>query len=154
LDYQEISSRLGTFRFPAGRLSVVVRNSIRFIDDSYNANPESLTQALQTLDSLATCGRKIFIMGDMLELGRFAVDFHKAIGKKAAQVCDAFIAVGKFARHAASAARVSGLPADNIFVCQSSVEAKRLLRKKLRAGVGDLVLVKGSRAMRMEEVLT
>jgi UDP-N-acetylmuramyl pentapeptide synthase len=69
-----------------------------------------------------------------------------------AEICDAFISVGKLSRLAADAAKSSGLNEGNIFVCDDSVQAREILFKKIAPTSSDIILVKGSRAMRMEEV--
>jgi UDP-N-acetylmuramoyl-tripeptide--D-alanyl-D-alanine ligase len=153
MTYSEIAARLGRFRFPAGRLQDVTCGGIRFIDDTYNANPRSVYAALKTLDAWQARGRKILVMGDMLELGSGAEALHAQIGEHACRVCDCFIAVGKLAEFSARAAAKKGMNRRNIFLCASSRQARRLLRTRIRAGSGDIVLVKGSRAMKMKEVL-
>ena len=153
MDWTRIASRLRSFRFPSGRLGILKRDNIRFIDDTYNANPQSLYCALQALESLQTRGRKILVVGDMLELGAGAKEFHSRAGAFAAGVCDCLVAVGTLSKFCASAARSAGMDRRNIFLCATSRAAKGLLRAKVGAGGDDIVLVKGSRAMKMEEVL-
>lgn len=153
LSYREIALRLAGFDFPAGRLKLVKSKNIRFIDDTYNSNPDSLQAALNALEKFQVRGRKIFIMGDMLELGSFARAFHIRAGKDITKVCDVFITVGRLAKFAGQAAKGCGFNMKNIFTCRSSQEAAKILRKKLSLQSDDIVLVKGSRAMRMEEVL-
>jgi len=152
LGYVDISARLSGFVFPAGRLKFTRYGNVAFIDDTYNSNPASLKHALEALDKFRVCGRKIAVLGDMLELGARAGDFHIQAGRDAAKACDALIAVGKFSQLTARAASVCGLSRQNIFTCMSSRQAAGILRTKLSAGKNDIVLVKGSRAMRMEEV--
>ena len=152
MDYKDISDRLATFTFPQGRLNFIELNNIRFIDDSYNSNPLSLRQALETLDALRVKGRKIFVMGDMLELGKGSESFHRQGGCHASRVCDVFISVGKLSRSAAKEAGLRGLNAKNIFSCESIAEAREVLFKKISLNPQDIVLVKGSRAMKMEGI--
>jgi len=153
LSYPEISSCLESFRFPPGRLEPARRKKVFFLNDSYNANPQSLHYALRALARAVTRGKKIFVMGDMLELGRRAKEFHAQAGKQAAAICDCLIAVGTLARTAAASARAAGLPRRNIFLCSSSRRAASLLHDRIKVGKDDIVLVKGSRAMKMEEVI-
>ncbi len=127
-------------------------NKIKFIDDSYNSNPLSLKQALDTLDNLKAKGRKIFVMGDMLELGSRQKLFHCQAGQKVAKICDTFITVGKLSKVAAQAAKRAGFAVKNIFTCETPQEARDVLFNKISPKNDDVVLVKGSRAMRMEEV--
>ena len=151
--YDPSRSPLATFNFPRGRLKFIRFGNIRFIDDTYNSNPDSLKHALAALDKFGSCGRKIFIMGDMLELGRKARTFHIQAGREVAKICDVLIAVGRFSKLAAQAARDCGLNIENIFTCRTVQEAAKILRSKLSVKNSDIVLVKGSRAMKMEEVL-
>ncbi|MDD5156410.1 MAG: UDP-N-acetylmuramoyl-tripeptide--D-alanyl-D-alanine ligase [Candidatus Omnitrophica bacterium] len=153
LGYADISARLRCFDFPAGRLKFVRRGNVNFIDDTYNSNPASLKHALEALDKFRTCGRKIMVIGDMLELGRKARAFHIQAGRDAAKVCDYLIAVGRLSKLAAVSARSCGLSPENIFTCMTSRQAAGILRTKLSAGKDDIILVKGSRAMKMEEIL-
>lgn len=150
--YKDIVSRLAVFDFPQGRLKIIRLNKIRFIDDTYNSNPLSLKQALETLDNFRMKGKKIFIMGDMLELGNDARQFHYQAGQKAAGICDIFITVGKLSKLAAWGARVSGLDIKNIFTCESPDEAGNILFNKVAPCKDDIVLVKGSRLLRMEQL--
>lgn len=150
--YKDIASRLAVFDFPQGRLKIVRLNKIRFIDDTYNSNPLSLKQALETLDNFRMKGKKIFIMGDMLELGNYGESFHYQAGQKAAGICDIFITVGKLSKLAAQAAKMSGLNIKNIFTCESPDEAGDVLFNKVTPKEDDIVLVKGSRLLKMEQL--
>jgi len=152
-EYKDIASQLAIFDFPQGRFNFVTLNKIRFIDDTYNSNPFSLKQALDTLANSRVKGRKIFVMGDMLELGSAKELLHYRVGGKVKQACDVFITVGKLSRLAAEAARRSGFDIKNIFTCQSTQEACDILFNKISPRPDDLVLVKGSRAMKMEEII-
>ena len=154
LSYRRIAERLAKFVFPQGRLNLIRINNIRFIDDTYNSNPFSLRQALDALGSFRTAGRKILLIGDMLELGREKEGFHYQAGADAAGACDVLVAVGELAKLAAEAAGKRGIRASNIFTCASSLEAREILYKKIVPGRDDIVLVKGSRSMKMEEILS
>lgn len=152
LGYKDIAGSLANFNFPSGRLGFIELNNIKFIDDTYNSNPLSLRQALEALDNLKIKGRKIFVMGDMLELGISADSFHLQAGKKIAGICDAFITVGRLSRLSARAAKSAGFNVQNIFSCESSSEARNILFDKISPNPDDIILVKGSRSMKMEEV--
>ncbi|MBM3246278.1 MAG: UDP-N-acetylmuramoyl-tripeptide--D-alanyl-D-alanine ligase [Candidatus Omnitrophica bacterium] len=153
MGYKDIAGRLATFEFPAGRLKLVTLKKTRFIDDTYNCNPFSLKQALDTLANLQTRGRKIFVMGDMLELGSNEESFHCQVGGALKDICDVFIAVGRLSRLAAAEAKARGFNLESIFTCESTEEARDILFNKISAGPDDLVLVKGSRLMKMEEII-
>lgn len=152
LSYKTIIQRLACFSFPRGRLNSRVLNNVRFIDDTYNSNPLSLGQALEALKKIPA-KRKIFVMGDMLELGRRFGAFHREAGFNAARICDIFITVGKLSALAAKQAAACGMSAENIFHFDSAGEAAGILRKKVFLKKGDVILAKGSRAMKIEEVL-
>ncbi len=151
--YREIKRRLASFPFSPGRLKLIKLNNILFIDDTYNSNPASLSEALGALSRFKVKGRKIFVMSDMLELGRSTERFHLQAGFQIARVCDAFISVGKFAELTARQAIRFGLRKKYVLNCESSSKAKELLFKIIKPTAHDLILVKGSRFMRMEEVL-
>lgn len=153
LEYKDIIERLSGFSFSRNRLKLIELNKIKFINDTYNSNPLSLREALRALDNFEVKGRKIFVMGDMLELGALAESFHRQAGKMIAKVCDCFVAVGGMSKLSAREARINGLNDKGIFTCASNLEAKDILFKKIAPQACDIVLVKGSRAMMMEEVL-
>lgn len=152
MDYPDIINGLADFGFPQGRLNFVTINETKFIDDTYNSNPFSLKQALETLANLKTKGRKIFVMGDMLELGSRSRSFHLQAGQKVKEICDIFMTVGELSKFAAEAAGRSGFNSNNIFTCGSTKAARDILFNKISLETNDIVLVKGSRAMQMEEI--
>lgn len=153
IGYPDIAKQLSTYRFPHHRLNLITLNNIKFIDDTYNSNPLSLKQALDTLANFRTSGRKIFIMGDMLELGRRKKLLHSQVGRKIMGACDAFITVGKLSKFAAKKAAAFGFDIKHIFTCESTAQARDILFNRISVTAEDVVLIKGSRAMRMEEIL-
>ncbi len=153
LGYRRIAERLSSFVFRPGGLNLIRINNIRFIDDTYNSNPLSLKSALDALAGFRVAGKKILVMGDMLELGKGKEEFHCRAGADEDKTCAVLVAVGELSRLAADGARQNGIPPSNIFTCASAAEARELLYKIISPGRDDIVLVKGSRAMRMEEVL-
>jgi len=135
------------------RLSLVeARNGVRVIDDCYNANPSSMAAALDTLRALAGTRRKIAVLGDMLELGEAEGALHRELGTQAlAAGVEVLVAVGPRSRETWQSARSLGA---NAFHCENpkALEgALEFLRSRLSAG--DVVLVKGSRGMRLERVV-
>ncbi|MFA6216333.1 MAG: UDP-N-acetylmuramoyl-tripeptide--D-alanyl-D-alanine ligase [Candidatus Omnitrophota bacterium] len=152
MGYPDIIARLASFKFPDKRLTLKKFKNITFIDDSYNANPASLKQALDALSHCAARGRKIFVMGDMLELGSGKALYHAKAGEEATRVCDIIVAVGQLSRLAAQAAQRSGFDSKNIFTCDSTCQAKDILFKKISPDKDDVVLIKGSRLMKMEDL--
>jgi UDP-N-acetylmuramoyl-tripeptide--D-alanyl-D-alanine ligase len=151
MTYGDIVSRLADFDFPQGRLNLVNLHQTRFIDDTYNSNPLSLQQALAALNQFKTRGRKIFVMGDMLELGKDAQRFHYQAVRSAARVCDVFIAVGGLSKLATQSAK-KYFRSKDIFICASMARAREVLFNDISPKKNDIVLVKGSRAMKMEEI--
>ncbi len=124
-------------------------NGSTIIDDSYNASPASTLAALNLLAELE--GRKVAVLGDMLELGSFAEEGHQIVGRRAADVADILIAVGPLGTVIGQEALAIGKSAESVFLADSNEEAIRQLKAILRPG--DCVLVKGSRGMRMEEIV-
>jgi UDP-N-acetylmuramoyl-tripeptide--D-alanyl-D-alanine ligase len=153
LSYAQLRARLAVFKFPKGRLNLIEAKGLRYIDDTYNSNPLSLNAALTALGAMNCRGRKILIMGDMLELGKQKELLHRQIAWSITNTCDLLIAVGRLAWITASAARNNGWQAKQIFCCANASQARDLLFKKISPKADDLILVKGSRSMKMEEVL-
>ncbi|MFQ5895510.1 MAG: UDP-N-acetylmuramoyl-tripeptide--D-alanyl-D-alanine ligase, partial [Nitrospinota bacterium] len=127
---------------------------VHLLNDAYNANPRSVASALQALGELKGGGRAFLILGDMLELGSFAEEAHREVGRLAARKgngADFLVGVGRLAALAAEAAREEGLPAGRVHAAPDCPEAARWVRGHWRPG--DWVLVKGSRGMRMERAV-
>jgi UDP-N-acetylmuramoyl-tripeptide--D-alanyl-D-alanine ligase len=121
------------------------------IDDSYNANPQSMEVALRLLAGSDAAGRRVAVLGDMGELGAAAAEAHRATGRLAAELgIDLLVAVGGHAEEMAAAAAAAGMDSAGIRTASSSDEAAALLDDLL--GKGDLLLLKGSRSMKMERV--
>jgi UDP-N-acetylmuramoyl-tripeptide--D-alanyl-D-alanine ligase len=122
------------------------------IDDTYNSNPTSLAFALQLLGELPWSGRRVAVLGDMLELGEFSQQEHYDIGRKHVDAnCDLLITVGPEAEQISEGAMECGMPADMVVHAQSIPLLKR--RMNILFAPGDLVLVKGSRGMHLEKVV-
>jgi UDP-N-acetylmuramoyl-tripeptide--D-alanyl-D-alanine ligase len=125
-------------------------SGIHIYDDSYNSNPRALELALQLIADSKGFNRKVIIVGDMLELGENAIAYHEEAGRQAAKSgIELLITAGSLTQHMADEARKHGVP--EVYATASSTEAAELAVKKLRAG--DLVLIKGSRGMKMETVI-
>ncbi|NOY68475.1 MAG: UDP-N-acetylmuramoyl-tripeptide--D-alanyl-D-alanine ligase [Deltaproteobacteria bacterium] len=151
MDAMQIAEGLGRFSPVSGRMSVFkTENDVYVIDDTYNANPDSMSAAVATLTGMKGAGKKILVAGDMLELGDEAPGFHEQIGSIAAKdgVSRLYI-TGQYAARTAFGARREGMSGSEIFVgtCED-------ILKDLVAIVspGDSVLIKGSRAMGMEKI--
>jgi len=116
------------------------------IDDSYNASPSATLAALAVLRDAGT--RRIAVLGDMLELGTLSSDAHEEVGQVAARSCDLLIGVGELAATIVRVARQEGLALG--YRAQDKAEALVLLRRLCRPG--DTILVKGSRALALDEL--
>jgi UDP-N-acetylmuramoyl-tripeptide--D-alanyl-D-alanine ligase len=120
------------------------------VDDSYNCSPAALASVLETLKLSAPLGRKVMVMGDMLELGRIESALHREAGKRAAAAgVELLMAVGPLSRVTAETARRAGVP--EVHHHPDSSKAAGSIAEFLKEG--DLIVVKGSRGMRMELVV-
>jgi UDP-N-acetylmuramoyl-tripeptide--D-alanyl-D-alanine ligase len=150
LSLEECAAGLATTPLTKARLQIKEINGIQFIDDSYNANPDSMKAALRTLIELDADGRRIAVLGEMGELGDESERGHREVGEAAADLkVDELIAVGATGAPIARAAKKAGL--ENSVAVDSPEKAAELLGEN--ALPGDLILVKGSRTARMERVL-
>jgi UDP-N-acetylmuramoyl-tripeptide--D-alanyl-D-alanine ligase len=119
------------------------------LDDTYNASPASVIAALNLLAELD--GRKIAVLGDMLELGAYEEEGHKLVGRRAMDVADILITVGARGRMIGDEALSQGLAPDRVCMCEDNAAAIECLQAQIEPG--DYVLVKGSRGLRMEEIV-
>jgi UDP-N-acetylmuramoyl-tripeptide--D-alanyl-D-alanine ligase len=149
-DFATVRRALEQFHGMPGRLALrACRDGLRILDDTYNANPESLRAALRTLAALAPPGRAFAVLGDMLELGSDAERLHEESGRSiAGSGVTALIGVGPLASRAVAGARAAGLS----FAEDAPDAAAAARRIRQLAVPGDLVLIKGSRGSRMERV--
>ncbi len=120
------------------------------LDDTYNAAPESMLAALNLLEELD--GRRIAVLGDMLELGEFEERGHRIVGARAAEVARHLVTVGERARWIGEEALRAGLPEAVLTTLENSDQAVEFLRGEV--GSGDVVLIKGSRAIRMDKIVS
>ena len=149
----EAVERLTRFRPMALRFErIQLANGTRAVNDSYNANPESMRAALRTVSAATRAGRFVVAFGDMLELGEQSAELHRGVGRSAAEMgADPVYLLGDFAGDVAGGAIEAGLAESSICICEDAEQMGRLLADDLRAG--DVLLVKGSRGMRMERVV-
>ncbi len=154
----EISQALQVYAPPPGRLTLIkgLRGSL-ILDDTYNAAPQAMRAALDTLRSLPA-RRRIAVLGDMLEIGKYAEQAHRSIGDLADEFVDFLFTVGPAAKFIADQAKAPGvnkearvLSASEIQTFDNSLEVGAALKNIIREG--DLILVKGSQSMRMEKVV-
>jgi UDP-N-acetylmuramoyl-tripeptide--D-alanyl-D-alanine ligase len=149
---ESIQEMLSQFEPPEKR-SNAVRSDKGFlvIDDTYNASPASVLSALRTL-SMMMGKRKIAVLGDMLELGDFAREAHAQVGRTVSDLgLDVLVVVGKLAKLISEAAVDAGFPANSVHHCENSTLAAQEVPALVREG--DVILVKGSRAMKMERIV-
>ena len=137
---------LESFKMPPGRGEILSLNKFKIIDDSYNANPESVKAALDHLSGFQEC-RKFFVFGDMKELGANEEIFHKKIGQYAVEKADILLTVGKLAKNAQSNS--------NNFALSLHFNDNFSLLEKLNELLtdGDIVLIKGSRSMQLDQLI-
>ncbi|MBP9711505.1 MAG: UDP-N-acetylmuramoyl-tripeptide--D-alanyl-D-alanine ligase [Candidatus Pacebacteria bacterium] len=143
---------LKAYDVPAGRMRLLSGiNDTFIIDDTYNSSPFACESALRTLREV-NGGRKIAILGDMLELGKHTVEAHKNVGKVAKENADILVVVGPRACDIKVGAIEAGMSEGSIFDFTNSTEAGAFAEKLLEKN--DLVLVKGSQGVRMERVVS
>ena len=150
---EAIKEGLEAFSPVGGRMEVIkLQNGAYLIDDSYNANPASVREALMTLKDLKNNHSGYVFLGDMLELGDAAFEMHRRIGMLLGTIgVNAVFLQGEYSAITATAAKDGGLSQENIFIVQDSKEGIAYLKKNLKKG--DWVLVKGSRRMKMEMIV-
>ena len=148
---QDIKSGLEDTMLTSMRLEITEREKVTVINDTYNANPASVKAALQVLADLAGGRRTVAILGDMYELGSRAAAGHGEVGREAAaRDVHVLVTVGKLAADMALGASMAVNPPEEIITFNTNAEALKYLPKIIRTG--DVVLVKGSRGMKMEEI--
>jgi UDP-N-acetylmuramoyl-tripeptide--D-alanyl-D-alanine ligase len=150
LTWQEIIRGLRSDRTQLRLVTVRAENGAILLDDTYNASPESNMAALNLLEELD--GRKIAVLGDMLELGQYEKEGHESVGARAAEVVDLLVTLGERGKLMAYAAWQAGLSRKKIMSFSSNEQVVEYLQATLKSG--DVVLVKGSRGMKMEQIIT
>lgn len=150
----EVSDGLGMYSPPPGRLRYVagIKHTV-IIDDTYNAAPTSALAALEVLRDIPMPDtvKRVAVLGDMLELGADSEEGHRRVGMKAAHAADLLVFVGERMRDAMKAAAAEGAGEERSFWFATPEEAGRFVQERMK--MGDYVLVKGSRGMKMEKVV-
>ncbi|MGZ6346283.1 MAG: UDP-N-acetylmuramoyl-tripeptide--D-alanyl-D-alanine ligase [Anaerolineales bacterium] len=150
LTWQEILEGLQQGHSQLRLTSVRTENGALILDDSYNATPESMIAALNLLGELE--GRKVAVLGDMLELGQYEKLGHEMVGVRASELVDLLITVGIRGHLIAAAAQRAGLESHKIVEFENQSEVIKHLRKHLSEG--DVVLIKGSHGLRMDRIVS
>jgi UDP-N-acetylmuramoyl-tripeptide--D-alanyl-D-alanine ligase len=133
------------------RLQLSKVNGVTVLNDAYNANPGSTRAAIETLVALPARGRRVAVLGDMLELGKQSDTYHKETGVLAANSgLDLLICVGKKAQLIAASAKAAGMEAPRIVTYPDAQAAARGVTRRVRGA--DLILLKGSRGVGLEAV--
>jgi UDP-N-acetylmuramyl pentapeptide synthase len=138
---EEIAKALGKHQLPRGRMNILHGiNESTVIDDTYNSSPDALREALLVLQKVECTGKKIAVLGDMMELGKYSIEEHKKAGELARQVARTVITVGQRTKDMG----------EGIVSFNTSAEAADYVRGIVEKG--DIILVKGSQSTRMEKV--
>jgi len=150
MNCSEISAALSNAELTSGRLRSFTSEGVRVIDDTYNANPESVRAAIDTLSDikLSEDGKRFVVLGKMAELGEHASKAYSDLGKHGATLGLQVISVGDEAKEINQAANEAGGVANHF---SSGEEAAEWLKENCSSG--DAVLFKGSRAAAMEKVM-
>ncbi len=149
LTWQEIVRGLRSGTTQLRLVAVRSTNGALILDDTYNASPQSTLAALNLLEELE--GRKVAVLGDMLELGPFEEEGHELVGLRAAEVVDELVCLGPRAKRIASAAQKAGLPSSSVAEFDVAQQVVEYLQPRLKAQ--DVVLVKGSYDMHMDLIV-
>lgn len=149
---QSMVGALSGHTAPPGRMRLIpgLRGTL-IIDDTYNSSPAAATAALSALSLVGGKGRRIAVLGDMLELGRYSTAEHKQVGKDVAEAADLLLTVGFRARDMAEGALMGGMKESAIRQYEDASQAGKELQEMLQPG--DVVLIKGSQSMRMERTV-
>ena len=151
-DISRAKDAFSSFKLPSMRIEQQRIGNITVINDAYNANPESVRAALQYLSEIEAAGRKVFVCGDMLELGNEAAQLHKEIGETVSHLnIDLLWTVGKYASEIAKAVKSSGTSERQVISFQNVSDITATEINELREN--DIVLIKGSRGMHMENII-
>jgi UDP-N-acetylmuramoyl-tripeptide--D-alanyl-D-alanine ligase len=149
MSWHEIMSGLQDSTVQLRLVSVPGIKGSLLLDDTYNASPASTVAALNLLDDLS--GRKMAVLGEMAELGPYEEEGHRKVGCRAADVADILVTVGSRAGLMAEEALACGMSPSTVIKVDTNVQAIECLHQLIQSG--DIVLVKGSRSMAMEEIV-
>jgi len=149
----EIARGLADFEPPPMRCQITQAGGATIINDTYNASPVAMRAALELLRDFDAPGRRIVICGDMRELGEAAGSLHRNLGDQIVTLCgaDLLVACGEHAQEVVAGAFAAGMPRARALACRDPEEVLSHCENALRPG--DVVLVKGSRALAMERLV-
>jgi UDP-N-acetylmuramoyl-tripeptide--D-alanyl-D-alanine ligase len=150
MDFAEIIPGIENFKPLAQRSEIIKVKDLIIINDTYNANPQSMAMALETLSKIIT-ERRICVFGDMLELGDQSQIFHYQLGAQAAKIADLIIAIGKFSPLVMQGALKAGANPQNVSAYEDNEKALTKLIDIIKPK--DTILIKGSRKMCLEELV-
>jgi len=149
----EMADALAEFQPVAMRCQVLTQHGVTIINDAYNASPQAVEAALRLLSEIPTAGRRLALIGDMGDLGVHALRLHDELGRRTVTTggLDALWTCGKFAEQVAAGARDAGMRPDRVTAVADPDQCLMALRESLVPG--DVLLVKGCRAMQLERVV-
>lgn len=149
---EKIIKGISEFKPDKMRLNILSHDGIRIINDAYNASPQSMVAAIDVLKDIGVNSRTVAILGDMLEMGKWALKEHINVGRYvASKGVDYLVTLGENGRNIAQGALNAGLSSERVFSFDSTEQIVGFLRQFLDKG--DVVLVKGSRGMKMEKIV-
>ncbi len=148
----EVSQSLRIYQSLPGKMRLIkgIKDSL-ILDDSKGASAFSMIEALDILGKIEAEGKKIVVLGDVLGIGKYTIEAHETIGEKVAKVSDLLFTVGSRAKFIAQGAKNKGMLEQNIFQFNNVEEGKIRLQNEIKKG--DLILVDGSREMKMGKIV-
>lgn len=142
---------ISEYTTPPGRLSLIKGiNESNIIDDTYNSSPVAAMAAIEVLKEMKG-KRKIAVLGDMLELGKYTEEEHHNLGRDVSKITDILVVVGLRSKFIAEGALENGFKQKNLYIFDNSETAAKFLEGQIKKG--DLILVKGSQGVRLERVV-
>ncbi len=152
LNMLNATNALKNYEVPPGRMRLLEGiNNTKIIDDTYNSSPFACEAGLKTLGEIKSNGRKIAVLGDMLELGKHTKEAHENIGKVVKDICNILVVVGPRSQAIKDGAIEAGMNTEDIFEFKNSHEAGEFLKTFVKEN--DIVFMKGSQGMRMERAV-
>lgn len=150
IEKEKVIKGISEFKLTSKRMDIeIIKNNIKVINDSYNASFDSMKAALEVMRKIEA-NRKIAVLGDMLELGKYTKELHQKVGEEVVKnKIDILITIGEYAKEIANKAEKLGLK--NIFKFEDRNKASQFIKEKMKNG--DLVLLKASHSMRFSEIL-